>query len=347
VGYPLPFILPPTTARAPECIGATLTVSRSERGFRIGFPDAVPGEARSIAVFDALVSEEDFERAWQATFREGAHFLSGVKLSRVRDGRTTSFAEGEVRVDDRHSRLRVPLREARPARLAEIYGIDHAVLAGALALAGDPDPALLSASLSAHLETDAPAAEAFAAIATREGYRALTEGVARVTGEESTPDGFRLRLAPPEGAGKEQGFEESVVVDQAALRLSIERRAAAAVLKSAYRVESREGQTWLVRDALFDSPREDLLRNDACAAVRGLARRRSARLGQTAVAGPLSSRPVLVVVLAKWKPKRNERSESRIRGATRSWPPPAADAGWHGGFSGTANEPGGARELLA
>ena len=141
--------------------------------------------------------------------------------------------------------------------------MDAGVLAEAFALAGDPEPAAAAASLSAHLETAATPSDAFEAVATPEGYRALAEGVARVTGEESTPKGFRLRLAPPDGAPPEQGFEEEVVVDRPARRLAIARRGADSVLKSSYRVESREGGTWLVREAAFDSPREDLLRNDA------------------------------------------------------------------------------------
>ncbi|HEV2063161.1 MAG TPA: arylamine N-acetyltransferase [Thermoanaerobaculia bacterium] len=262
VGYPLPFVLPAEPGEY-DGEGATLAISRTDRAFRVGFSDAAPDGAHSIDIFDAPVNEEEFERAWRATFRKDTHFLSGVKLHVVRGGRTVSFAGGDVRVDDRHSRLRVPLLSARPRRLSEIYGMDEALLAGALALAGDPDPASSEASLSAHLETAATPAEAFDAIATREGYRALAEGVARVTSEESTPEGFRFRLGAPEGAGPEQGIEEEVAVDRPALRLSIERRGASAVLRSICRVESREGRTWLVREALFGSPREDLLRNDA------------------------------------------------------------------------------------
>jgi hypothetical protein len=262
VGYPLPFVVPvePGEYVGP---GATLDVSRTDRGIRVGFPDAAPGEARSIDIFEADVGDEDLERAWRATFGKDAHFLSSVKLQIVRDGRTVSFSGGEVRVGDRHSTLRVPLLTARPRRLSEIYGVDETLLAGAFAVAGDPDPVPAAASLSAHLETAATPAEAFDAIATREGYRALAEGVASVTSEESTPEGFRFRLGAPAGAGPEHGFEEGVVVDRSARRLLVERRGASAVLRSIFGVESREGRTWLVREALFDSPREDLLRNDA------------------------------------------------------------------------------------
>lgn len=262
VGYPLPFVLPAEPGEY-DGSGATLALSRTDHGFRVGFPDAAPGEARSIDIFDADVAEDEFERAWRATFQKDAHFLSGVKLQVVREGRTVSFAGGEVRVGDRHSRLRVPILSNRPRHLAEIYGIDETLLARALALVGDPDPALPEASLSAHLETSATPAEAFDAIASQERYRALAEGVASVASEESTPEGFRLRFGAPEGALPEQGFEEDVVVDRSALRLLIERRGSRAVLRSILRVESREGRTWLVREALFDSPREDLLRNDA------------------------------------------------------------------------------------
>ncbi len=262
VGYPLAAILPAEPGEY-DVTGATLTVSRADRAFRVGFPDAVPGEARSIEIFDAEVGEDEFERAWRDTFQKGAHFLSGVKLQVVKEGRTVSFGGGEVSVDDRHSRLRVPLLSNRPRHIAEIYRIDAGLLERAFALVGDPDPAVPGASLAAHLETAAAPDEAFDAIASREGYRALAEGVANVTGEESTPEGFRLRLAAPEGAGAEQALEEEILVDRPSRRLSISRRGAAGVLRSSYRVESRDGLTWLIREALFDSPREDLLRNDA------------------------------------------------------------------------------------
>ena len=262
VGYPLPSILPAEPGEY-DVTGATLTVSRADRALRVGFPGAVPGEVRSIDIFEADVAEDEFERAWRNTFEEGAHFLSAVKLQVVKEGRTVSFSGGEVRVDDRHSRLRVPLLSDRPRRIAEIYRIDAGLLERAFALVGDPDPAVPGASLAAHLETAAAPDEAFDAIASREGYRALAEGVANVTGEEATPEGFRLRLAAPEGAGAEHALEEEITVDRPSRRLSISRRGAAGVLKSSYRVESLDGLTWLIREALFDSPREDLLRNDA------------------------------------------------------------------------------------
>lgn len=262
IGYPLPFVVPAEPGDY-DGAGATLAVLRTDRGIRVGFPDAGPGEPRSIDIFDQEVSDEELERAWRATFGQGAHFLSGVKLQVVRDGRTVSFAGGEVRVVDRHSTLRVPLLAARSQRLAEIYGVDASVLDQAFALAGDPQPDSSDASLAAHLETAAAPAEAFDAIASRERYRALAEGVASVTSEESTAGGFRFRLGAPEGASAEAGFEEDVVVDRPALRLLVTRRSDRAVLSSILRVESRGGRTWLVREALFDSPREDLLRNDA------------------------------------------------------------------------------------
>jgi len=260
-GYPLPFVLPAEPGEY-DGEGATLALSRTDRAFRVGFSDAAPGEARSIDVFDADVTEEEFESAWRATFQSDAHFLSGVKLHVVRQGRTVSFGGGEVRVDDRHSRLRVPLLSARPRHLSEIYGVDEALLARAFAIAGDPDPVLPEGSLSAHLETTATADRAFDAIATLESYRALAEGVAGVTGEKATPRGFRLTLAAP-GEAPGTALEEEIDVDRPSRRLLISRRGAKGVLRSSYSVESREGVTWLVRQALFDSPREDLLRNDA------------------------------------------------------------------------------------
>lgn len=262
IGFPLPMVLPAAPGEYPGQAG-TLYVERTDRGYRVRFEDAAPEGPRSIEIFDAPVADDEFERLWRATFRPDAPLLCGVKLRLDRDSRAISFALGQMRVDDRHSRLQVPLLSARPARLAEIFAMEEQLLARAFALAGDPDPASAQGSLSAHLETASSADEAFAAIATREGYRALVQGVAQVMAEEATPEGFRLRLAAPGGAAKEPALEEEVAVDRAARLLRVRRRAASAALRSSYRVESREGRTWLVREALFDSPREDLLRNDA------------------------------------------------------------------------------------
>jgi arylamine N-acetyltransferase len=264
VGYPLPALLPAAPGEFATPRGA-IVVEATDRGFSLRLGDEVPEEPRQIQIFSAPVSEEDFERHWRATFRPDAHFLTGVKLRVEKDGRKIAFGSGAVRVDDLHSRLCVPLAAPRPRRLAEIFGMDEELLSRAFAVAGDPEPACPNAGLTAYLETSSSPDEAFGAIATPEGYRALLEGVARVEGEEKTAAGFRLRLLGPEGPPGQggSGLEEDVEVDRGARRLEVRRRGAASVSRSTFRAETRDGRTYLIREALLDGAREDLLRNDS------------------------------------------------------------------------------------
>ena len=262
VGFPLPAVLPAAAGEYPTERG-TLTIEATQRGLAIDFADGVAEGPRRIEVFSEAVTDEEFEQRWRATFRPEAHFLSAVKLRVERGARTISFAQGEMRVDDRHSRLTVPLPGPRPRRLAEIFEMDEELLAGAFAIVGDPDPPAGAGTLAARLETVASPEAAFSAIASPAGYRELLGGVAHVTSEEATPEGFRLRLAAPEGAPQEAGLEEDVAVDDAGRRLTVRRRGASSTFRSCFRVETSEGRTYLLREALFDSPREDLLRNDA------------------------------------------------------------------------------------
>lgn len=262
VGYPLQVVLPAAAGEYPTPRGG-LRVETTGRGFSVEFLHDLPEASRRIEIFSAPVTEEEFERRWQATFRPEAHFLSGVRLLVERDGRKISFAAGAAQVDDLHSRLIVPLAGPRARRLSEIFGVDEDLLARAFGLVGDPEPAWPDARLSAYLETAASPDEAFGAIATAAGYRSLLEGVALVEDEEPTPGGFHLRLAAPEGAPGEPGLEEDVTVDGTRRRLEVRRLGARTTARSSFRAEQRDGRTYLVREALFEGPREDLLRNDA------------------------------------------------------------------------------------
>ncbi|MGH9399415.1 MAG: arylamine N-acetyltransferase [Thermoanaerobaculia bacterium] len=261
-GYPLPAILPAALGEHPTPRGA-LRIETTDRGLSIEFSDEVPEGPRRIEIFTAPVSENEFERRWRETFRPDADFLAGVKLLVERDNRKISFGEGAVRVDDLHTRLTVPLPSPRPRRLSEIFGVDEALLAGAFAVVGDPEPASPEASLTAYLETEAAPEKAFGAIATPEGYRALLTGVAQVCDPEPTAEGFRLRLTAPGGAPGQAGLEEEVAVDRRGLTLAVRRRAAASTSRSSFTAQKRDGKTYLIREALFTGAREDLLRNDA------------------------------------------------------------------------------------
>jgi hypothetical protein len=260
VGFPLPALLPARSGRAETAIGA-LRVEAGDEGFSIAFEGGVPEGPRSIEIRSAPVPEEAFVERWRQTFRKGALFLQDLTLRRDLGNRVLAFSRGEARVDDLHSRLRVPLSGARAATVAALFGMDEAVLAGAFAIAGDPAPGTSDTTLTAYLETENPLESAFAAIASPAGYRRLVEGVADVSDLRETPGGFRLTLS----AGGESGssLEEEVTTDAAAQRLSVVRRAGATEHRSSWRAQSREGRTWLQREWTLPGSREDLLRNDS------------------------------------------------------------------------------------
>ena len=88
-------------------------------GFEVTFEGGVPEGPRTIAIGAATVSPESYRELWRRTFRNGAPFLQEVTLRRDLGQRVLAFARGEVRVDDRHSRLRVPLPAPRASALAD------------------------------------------------------------------------------------------------------------------------------------------------------------------------------------------------------------------------------------
>lgn len=262
VGFPLPALLPARPGRVETPIGALVVAERAgEGGFAVDFEGGVPEGPRAISIGSATAPEEVFREHWRRTFRRGALFLQEVALRRELGNRTLAFSRGEVRVDDLHSRLRIPLPGARAAALAALFGVDEALLGRALAIAGDPAPAAADTTLTAYLETDTKPERAFAAIATPAGYRRLVEGVADVSGLEETPGGFRLTLSA--GGDPAAALEEEVTVDSAARRLSVLRRAGTSAQRSSWSAETRGSGTWLLREATLPGAREDLLRNDS------------------------------------------------------------------------------------
>jgi hypothetical protein len=225
----------------------------------------VPEGPRQVELSLAPVAEEDFARRWRETYRAGSKFLGTVSLRLQLENRAVSFAGGEVRVDDAHSRLTAPILAARPARLSEIFGVDAGLLARAFERVGDPAPRSSDALLTAYLETDCDPGQAFSAIASPAGYRRLLEGVATVSSEEVSEDGWTVRLSPPGPgpAGQDGGFEERVRPDAARRRLEIRRLAGQTRFESFFRAERRGEKSYLLRGARLQGPREDLLRNDS------------------------------------------------------------------------------------
>lgn len=263
VGFPLPALLPVAAGETETPLGL-LRVSDSPGSLHVDL-GGVPEGPRWVELFLAEVSEAEFLGHWRRTFRSGAHFLGAVYLRRELEGRVLSFSRGEVRVDDLHSRLQLPLAASRPARLAELFGIDAELLARAFDRAGDPDPEIPYARLTAYLDVDAEPERAFSAIANPDGYRRLLEGVAEVSAPEVISDGWVLRLAPPETGpeGEEGGLQERVVPDAPLRLLKIERRSGSTRSESFFQAEERGGRSYLKRGVRLQGSREDLLRNDS------------------------------------------------------------------------------------
>lgn len=256
VGFPLPGLLPGRGGEV-ETEVAALAATETVRGLGVRFVSGVPEGVRRLEIFRDPVSEGEFLARWRETFRPGSRFLEAVSLQRRGGPRVLTFARGEVRVDDLHSRTRIPLAGDRPRRLAELFAIEEAVLSRAFSVAGDPDPEIREAKITAYLQVPAEPQSAFEAIGTPDGYRRLMEGVADVAGE-----GWRFRLSPP--GVPEAGFEEEVTPDGERRALDVRRRYAdGREVTLAFRVEQRNGETWLVREATLSGRREDLLVNDS------------------------------------------------------------------------------------
>jgi hypothetical protein len=263
VGFPLPAILParPGTFATPM---GELSVAEAGQGLRICFREGVPEGPRSLEIFPAPVGEEPFAELWRRTFRPSGRFLCGVRLRRDLENRVLSFSAGEIRVDDLHSRLRLPLAETSAARLAEIFGIDAELLSRALALAPVRPARKREATLTSYFPVEAEPQQAFEAIGAPDGYRRLLAGVGEIRGERRTRRGHRFVIGPSPGSeDRRLEFEEEIAIDSAARRVAVRRRRGPAEARSAYAVIEREGRTYLVREARLAAGPEDLLRNDS------------------------------------------------------------------------------------
>jgi arylamine N-acetyltransferase len=256
-GFPLPALLPARPGRVETGVGA-LVVTDTDRGWRIDFDGGVPEGIRGIDVFRDPVPAERFQRRWRESFEPGANFLSDVVLHRLLENRRVSFVRGAIRIDDLHSRTHLPLPAPRAPALEALFGMDAEILEAAFAIAGDPDPDPASATIDVYLESPAPAAAAYDAIATPEGYARLLEGVADVSTERTGPSTWRSRLSAP-GADPGAAIEEEVRAQPDSHTLGVTRKTG----ESRFAVEDRDGQTWLVRRAILQGERSELLRNDS------------------------------------------------------------------------------------
>ena len=262
VGFPLPALVPPQGDRLDTPL-AELLIERTARGTAVRWVDGVPEGPRSLELFAAEVSEESFAEHWRKTFRPGSRFLRRVSMRRNLENRSVSYADGCVRVDDRHSRLLLPLPGSPSAALSELFGIERDVLEQAFGVVGPDSPPSAEATLTAYLETDATPEAAIGAIASQAGYRRLVEKVADVVAEEATATGFRLTLGAPGGPEDSRVAVDELTPEPAARALRVERRAGTSLTRSSYRAETRNGKTYLIRESALGGSREDLLRNDS------------------------------------------------------------------------------------
>jgi hypothetical protein len=263
VGFPLPALLPARAGHVETALGG-LEIEATARGFAISWKDGVPEGPRCLEVFSAPVEEEQFADLWGQSFSPAAHFLQKVSIRRDLGNRIVSYAGGEIRVDDLHSRLRVPLPALAEGPLSELFGIDRELLSRAFEVSGREASEAVNATLTAYLEVASTPDVAFGAIATREGYGRLVEGMAEIASSETTASGFRVTLsAPGRAAEPEAAILEEISPEPAARRIAVERSTGQSRLRSAYRAEQREGRTYLIREATLLGAREDLLRNDS------------------------------------------------------------------------------------
>ncbi len=198
VGFPLPALLPAGGGEVETEIAA-VSATETERGVLVRFLSGVPDGPRRLEIFRAPVPDEEFLAHWRSTFRPDSKFLRNVSLHRREASRVMTFARGEVRIDDLHTRTRIPIAGDRPGKLAALFGIEEDVLRRAFSMTGDPDPESADARITAYLSVDGSPDDVFRAIASPEGYAALMEGVSQPSPGEPTGTGWRVRLAPPGG----------------------------------------------------------------------------------------------------------------------------------------------------
>jgi hypothetical protein len=264
VGFPLPALLPARPGIV-ETPASDLRLEEAGRGWRVVYDGGVPEGPRELEIFGAPIPREELAARWRATFERGATFLTSVVLRIDRGERMVSFARGELRVDDRHTRLTIPLVSPRARALSEAFGVDETILARALEIAGDPAPSAAAPTLTAYLETTAGADRAFEEISSASGYRRLLEGLGSVDAEETSTGGFRLFVRPeaPAGAGEAPRLSETVRVRREDRALDVVREGSGSVGAFTLRALQRNGQSWLVREARVAAPAEALLRNDS------------------------------------------------------------------------------------
>lgn len=214
-----------------------------------------PQAGKSVRYDLGEPAPETFGRSWEASFRGPTKFLDNVVILRQEPHRTVRFFRGEVCLDDAHTRTRIPLRDERPRKLEELFGIEAGLLRDAFAVVGDPDPEIAGARIEAYRATPR-AADLFDLVSTPEGYRRFLQGLGEAEVSSAGPGRFTVVLR---GAGGDSVRDE-VIVDRARRRIEVRRDAG--LRSTGLRFEDSRGLSRLVRSADLPDAREEFLRND-------------------------------------------------------------------------------------
>ena len=260
VGFPLPALFPARAGSVETPLGE-LEIAETDVGIRIALRGGVPEGPRAFDLFTAPVPPQRFDELWRETYRPGSRFLLEVNLRRDLGNRVLSFAAGEIRVDDRHTRLRLSPAGPAEAALSELFGMAPELLSRAFARTGRRAAAAAEPILTAYLETHVSAGQAYAALASPAGYRGLVEGIGEVVGETDAPGGFRIALAAPGTSAA--SIVDEVTLDPGELRVSVRRASGKSVHVSSYRSAAWGGRTYLLREAVVPGSGPELLRNDS------------------------------------------------------------------------------------
>ena len=253
VGYPLPEIRPLESCGYESALGACMLkvgASHASLSFLTG-----PERGRTIEYSLLPVADEAFESAWERTFAPEALFVRDLVLRRSDGHRVLRFFRGEVDIMDAHSRTTIPLAAGRAARLAEIFGIEESVVAGALGIVGDAAPSRRTARVEVFGEV-AEAERVFSALATEAGYRRFVSGLGEAEIEAAGPSGFRAVIRNEGGTAVVEEIE--VARDGEMIRV----RRSGGLTDTGFLLDRRSGEPRLVRFADLPDPREEFLRSD-------------------------------------------------------------------------------------
>ena len=260
-------VVPAAAGRMRRPAGRSSLSTRRRGAFESAFADAVPGGTACDRDFGASVDEDEFEREWQATFRNGRAFPVG-RLAAARNGRVERSLSREERCGSTTGIRGCACRCVGPRGLplAEIFRsrggparrrVRHRRRSGS--------GVMPQSVLPAYLETGPAADGAFRAIAIARGLPGTAEGVAETsTSEESTPGGLSPE-ARGAGAARSRStrLEEDVARRRRGAAPSRSRRGRAPV-RDELPGREREGRSVAhPGSALSGLAAQDLLRNDA------------------------------------------------------------------------------------